>query len=226
MTGTSLYAYCGYDPINRVDPTGEAWWHWALGALVVAACAVAVVATAGGAAAGIAAVAAVGNGMAAATTASTIAAGAFIGSATVYGMAALDAATSSNSIKEFNSKGNWGTVAATVGGAVAGGASAYVGSKSSSKVAKSKASTKSSGTAFKTGQRNGTTQVGVDPNTLKINRPILEEKIKAIKLEAQKNGGINRPVEVYSNGLVYDGNHRVEYARRTGGSVDTFVIFQ
>lgn len=70
--------------------------------------------------------------MAAATTASTIAAGAFIGSATVYGMAVATAASTSRSVKEFNSKGNWGTVAVTAGGAVLGGGSAYVSTKGSS----------------------------------------------------------------------------------------------
>lgn len=70
--------------------------------------------------------------MAAATTASTIAAGAFIGSATVYGMAVATAASTSRSVKEFNSKGNWGTVAATAGGAILGGGSAYVSTNGSS----------------------------------------------------------------------------------------------
>ena len=132
LIGLNLFAYCGNNPVNRIDPTDEAWWHWALGAAIVAACAVATVVTAGGFAAAAGAVAAVGSGMAAATTASTIAAGAFIGSATVYGMAVATAASTSRSVKEFNSKGNWETVAATAGGAILGGGSAYVSTKGSS----------------------------------------------------------------------------------------------
>lgn len=131
---SNLFAYCGNDPVNRTDPTGEAWWHWALGALVVAGCAVATVVTCGGFAAAATAVGMVGCGAAAATTASTIAAGTFIGSATAYGMSAFAAAANSNSVKEFNSRGNWGTVAATAGGAVFGGASGYVISATNSRV--------------------------------------------------------------------------------------------
>ena len=125
----NLFAYCFNNPVNMFDPTGEAWWHWALGAAVVAVCAVATVVTCGGFAAAAGAVAAVGSGVAAATTASTIAAGAFIGSATVYGMAVVTAASTSSSVKEFNDKGNWGTVAATAGGAVVGGAGAYISTR-------------------------------------------------------------------------------------------------
>lgn len=42
----------------------------------------------------------------------------------------LEAASSSNSKKEFNAKGNWGTVAATAFGAIAGGYNGYTMSKS------------------------------------------------------------------------------------------------
>ena len=127
----NLYTYCANNPVLYVDPSGNAWYHWALGAVIVAACAVAVVATAGGAAAGIAAVASVASGTAAATAASTVAAGAFIGSATVYGTAALYAAGNSSLespeafIEDFNEQGNWGTVAGTAGGAIIGGAYGY-----------------------------------------------------------------------------------------------------
>lgn len=43
--------------------------------------------------------------------------------------AALNAASTSNSLREFGDQGNWGTVAYTAGGAVIGGGSAYFGTK-------------------------------------------------------------------------------------------------
>ena len=107
------YTYCNNNPVLRVDMSGTAWWHWAIGIAVVAVCAVAVVTTAGGATAGLLAVTSVANGMAATTTASTIAAGAFIGSSTTLGASAIYAGLNSSNVDEFADYGDWGVVAYT-----------------------------------------------------------------------------------------------------------------
>ena len=46
INGLNLYCYCGCNPVMRVVPNGNDWWHWLLGAVaVVAVCALAVVVT-------------------------------------------------------------------------------------------------------------------------------------------------------------------------------------
>ena len=35
INGLNLYAYCGNNPVMRVDENGNAWWHWLAGALAV-----------------------------------------------------------------------------------------------------------------------------------------------------------------------------------------------
>lgn len=112
-----MFAYCGNNPASRTDANGEAWWAWVAAAAVVAVCAVAVVVTAGGAAAAITAVTAVAHGAAAATCASTVAAGAFIGSSTAFAGAAYMAACESETLDEFASYGEAALLATTYGAA-------------------------------------------------------------------------------------------------------------
>ena len=119
-----MFAYCGNNPVNRTDSTGEDWWHWAVAAVVVVAAAVAVVATAGGATAAVVAITSVANGIAASTTASTIAAGVFIGSSTALAVSAYAAAIDSNSVEEFAEYGE-SAMYSTIGGGVYGGVTAY-----------------------------------------------------------------------------------------------------
>ena len=123
LLGNNLFVYCGNNPVNRADPSGHDWWHWAIAAAVVVVAAVAVVATAGGAAAAIAAVTAVASGVAASSTAATVAAGAFIGSSTALAVSAYSAYSNSRSADEFAAHGE-GAMYSTLGGAAWGGISA------------------------------------------------------------------------------------------------------
>lgn len=133
LTGMNMFAYCGNNPVNRIDPTGEAWWHWAIAAAVVVAAVAVVVVTAGGAAPAVAALAAAaGGGAFTCSTVTAVAAGVAVGSGLTLGVMAMNAAATSSSVKEFNDQGNWGTVGATVVGGVVGGGSAYISTKGSS----------------------------------------------------------------------------------------------
>ena len=129
ILGCNLFSYCSNNPVIRSDKTGEDWWHWALGAAIVVGCAIATVATCGGFAAAAVAVSSVACGVAASSTAATVAASAFVASAVTFTVCASNAAVTSKSVKEFNDKGNWGTVATIAGSALFSGATAYAATR-------------------------------------------------------------------------------------------------
>jgi RHS repeat-associated protein len=114
----NLCTYCANNPVMYVDPTGHEWYHWAIAAGFVVAAGAALIITAGGATPAVIALASVANGMAAATTASTLAAGAFIGSSMAFAGTLMLADTSS--VNAFKTSGNWGTVSVTAFGGAFG----------------------------------------------------------------------------------------------------------
>ena len=133
INGLNLYCYCGCNPVMRVDPNGNDWWHWLLGAVaVVAVCALAVVVT----------VCTYGTG----TLAFAVALGALKGAAIGFGIGAAAGVTIGATAGAIYSMatGNdfwtsvgqgalWGlgigAFAGAIIGAIAGGYGAYSGAK-------------------------------------------------------------------------------------------------
>ena len=135
--GLNLYTYCGNNPIMRIDPFGNAWYHWVIGAAIVVGLGIAVVCTAGGALAAYGAVVMAANGVASAGMWTTITAFAFVGATTAYAGAAIvasgDAIISMANGNSFNSSFNdmmnagesamWSTAGAGAFGGIGGYAS-------------------------------------------------------------------------------------------------------
>ena len=139
--GFNMYAYCGNNPVNRIDITGNACWHWVVGAAVVLGFAALTIATCGGSlAAAATAVGMVASGSMAFTTASTIAAAGFIGSATAYGAVAMSTALNSTSLDDFADKGNTGVIVSTAVGGIIGSGSAYISLHSQTNTSQSNSS--------------------------------------------------------------------------------------
>ena len=64
INGLNLYAYCGDNPVMRVDENGNAWWDWLIAGLLVIGCVVGAIFTGGATLAGAALIgASIGGGM-------------------------------------------------------------------------------------------------------------------------------------------------------------------
>ena len=129
LDGYNWYIYCGNNPVNRWDPSGEAWYHWAIGAGIVAGLAITTLATAGTFTLGAVALGMAGSGVSIGGATGVFAA-ATLGSGVMLGAMAFGAAMDSRNIKDFNNQGNWGTVAWTAGGALVGGGLEFARQKS------------------------------------------------------------------------------------------------
>ena len=121
INGINLYAYCGNNPINRLDYSGHAWYHWVIGAAILVTCAALTVITAGGFAAAGTALASVVSTTMAPTALSAVFAGATIGAAAI-GTAGMVIGGMSGEDGWSWESASQGFMAGSIAGAVIGGA--------------------------------------------------------------------------------------------------------
>ena len=119
FVGNNMFAYCGNNPVNRCDPTGQDWWHWGVAVLAVTALVVASIVTCGGAAAAAMAASAIVTGTCTTvSTTATVLTGAAVGSSIALATTAMIASDDSNSLEEFADYGEAALISTTVGGIV------------------------------------------------------------------------------------------------------------
>ena len=225
IEGYNLFSYCFNNPINLSDETGN-WPSWKKIGSFLAGAAVAAI--------GIAAVIVAAPIVTAAASVGFIAGTVYaVGVVTCGFTAALcggsimgEAVTGNNPIKNSVGQENFDlmTAASTMGSLQGLGQMGQNSSKAGNKTS-TKATTQPAGKPFKTEQRVGTVQIGVDPKTLKLNTAINPIKYQAAKIKIE-SGGMYGVVEVYSNGTVYNGNHRTFIGGELGIAVDTIVVFK
>jgi len=217
----NLFAYCGNNPIDRKDDTGG-FWHIVAGAAIGGLI---------GAVSSIVGQVVSGNEINWGEVAVSAGAGALSGAinAACPGMGAVATGVIQGAIGA-------GTYAATelvngrtptVGGTLAAGITSGVlagGTKAvSNKIAQNVCpkSVQNAGTPFK---GVGSSQIGVDPNTLTLNPNFTPHQGKYNSaLSRIKSEGMYGVIEVYRNGMVINGQHRVLIGRLLGLAVDVII---
>ena len=220
LTDKNLYAYCDNNPVMRADDSGE-FWHVVAGAAI------------GGLIGGISSivgqvvvgqkinwaevgVSAVSGALTGAITAACPGMGA-VATGIVHGVVGAGTHVATELVN-----GRTPTVVGTlttgvISGVLAGGAKALgnIATKTSSKI------TQSVGVPFD-GMR--TSQIGVDPNTLKLNPNFTPNPAKYnAALQQIKANGMYGVIDVQRSGMVINGQHRVLIARQLGIAVDIAI---
>ena len=196
-----------------VDPNGTLkWYQWLgiVGAVLVVAAATILTCGAAGVAIG-------GAGLAGA-----VVHGAAVGALIGAGIGAVGGAIGGGIYSAVTGADFWSSVGA---GAMAGlGIGAIVGAVVGGFVGAfhpvvSQGATASIGSPF---NPNQSYQIGVDPNTLTINRTLNPSKIQAV-IQRIKTSGMYGEIVVNRNGMIIDGNHRVYVARLLKIAVDVII---
>jgi RHS repeat-associated protein len=123
ILGHNMYAYCANNPVMYLDPSGFAWEHWGVAAIVIVILVVATIITAGGAFAAFNAILMASAGIASISPSLTVLSFALYGFASVLGGMTIYAALSSTSLDEFAAHGEEALIssgAAGIYGAFAG----------------------------------------------------------------------------------------------------------
>ena len=218
-TNLNLFAYCGNNPVNRADDGGS-FWHIVIGAAVGAAIGFVssiVAQVVSGQEINLieAGISAASGALTGAITAACPAMGA-VATGLLHG--AVGAAT--YAATEKFAYGRDPSVEGVIAAGVTSGVLAGVAKGVSNKIANPKIP-QNAGTPFK---GVGSSQVGVDPNTLTLNPNFTPNPEKyASALARIKNGGMYGVIEVTRNGLVIDGQHRTLIGRMLGIAVDVVI---
>ena len=236
INGLNLYAYCLNNPVMMIDNSGcaPAWWQWLVSGLTLAA-GIALCFVPGGQAFGVGLIVAGATSM---TSNILSAAGVNVKTATIVTnvlsivggialcftpFAAIGASMIGSGVlgiaggyvsEAFSGSFELGSAIGNIVGGIVGsgiykGISALASIRTSHPI----------GAAFNPKQ---STQIGVDPFTLKINRVLNPDKLAAVEARL-RSSGMYGVIEVMRDGTIIDGNHRVAIARILKIAVDVII---